>query len=252
MSAIRVSKFSDRPVVATAASSSVRKLPVETWSQNDTYGLAEWAMQLQLKNWEKSSKVMVRQVGDASLKAKSSLNFWTRGLLHIEVLPITLAHDAFAMLSDSTALKVALGNIFVAGGLVFGTLLMPQVPAGHPDVNKTEECLLPTSTFIYTGSARRRSMTKSCTLGPHEVLLNFDLNMRTAWYDRLNVWILPWFVRAVEAGTSIFTMDLINGHYLGYRKATRDQRVFKDADEGYTSLSTRTCAYTAGAGKRIA
>jgi hypothetical protein len=28
-------------------------------------------------------------------------------------------------------------------------------------------------------------------------------------------------------------MDLINGHYLGDRKATRDQRVFKYTDKGY-------------------
>ncbi|KAF8916321.1 hypothetical protein CPB85DRAFT_1290868, partial [Mucidula mucida] len=34
--------------------------------------------------------------------------------------------------------------------------------------------------------------------------------------------MLPRFVRAMQTGTTIFTMDIINGHYLGDRKATRD------------------------------
>jgi hypothetical protein len=37
----------------------------------------------------------------------------------------------------------------------------------------------------------------------------------------------------IAAGTNVFTMDIINGHYLGDRKATRDQRVFKYASKAY-------------------
>ncbi|KAL0578669.1 hypothetical protein V5O48_003335 [Marasmius crinis-equi] len=68
---------------------------------------------------------------------------------------------------------------------------------------------------------------------PREVLLNFDLDPCAVGYDGLNVWMLPRFVRALETGYTTFTMDLIHGHYLGDRKATRDDRVFKYANKGF-------------------
>ncbi|PBK72559.1 hypothetical protein ARMSODRAFT_1016511 [Armillaria solidipes] len=412
MSANWAPKFNGRPVVATAASNSLRKLLVESWSKADAYELAEAVVQLQLKNWEESEqelkkksdsleilgldfgrvqyqsalgeypekdsesiieasrlpysircaglKAMAHEDGGASSgdarekkksrverqdeliadadewilqneghlrflswKAKSSPNPWTYGLLRIEDLPTVLADGVYCVLADNAALKITrsdvaslpgftvLGekrkpadamtdnvlrglswdNIFVAGGLIFGTLLTPQVPAGHPDVNKAEEWLasdidlyiyglspkeandkirhvedvyksnLPagspflvvrnsqTITFHSAWPRKRVQIVLKLMNSPREVLLNFDLDVCAAGYDGSNVWMLPRFVRAVETGTSIFTMDLINGHYLGDRKATRDQRVFKYANKGYgirilpsyiASLSTYT------------
>ncbi|KAK0446933.1 hypothetical protein EV421DRAFT_1734146, partial [Armillaria borealis] len=194
-------------------------------------------------------------------------------------------------MTDNVLRGLSWDNIFVAGGLIFGTLLTPQVPAGHPDVNKAEEWLasdidlyiyglspkeandkirhvedvyksnLPagsaflvvrnsqTITFYSAWPRKRVQIALKLMNSPREVLLNFDLDVCAAGYDGSNVWMLPRFVRAVETGTSIFTMDLINGHYLGDRKATRDQRVFKYANKGYgirilpsymASLSTYT------------
>ncbi|KAJ7578019.1 hypothetical protein C8J56DRAFT_364210 [Mycena floridula] len=68
---------------------------------------------------------------------------------------------------------------------------------------------------------------------PREVLLNFDLDICAVGFDGEELWMLPRCARALETATNVFTMDLINGHYLGDRKATRDQRVFKYANKGY-------------------
>ncbi|KAK0421623.1 hypothetical protein EV421DRAFT_1916196 [Armillaria borealis] len=61
MSAIWAPKFNDRPVVATAASNSLRKLLVESWSKSDAYELAEAVVQLQLKNWEESEQELKKK-----------------------------------------------------------------------------------------------------------------------------------------------------------------------------------------------
>ncbi|KAK0239110.1 hypothetical protein EDD85DRAFT_531090 [Armillaria nabsnona] len=194
-------------------------------------------------------------------------------------------------MTDNVLRGLSWDNIFVAGGLIFGTLLTPQVAADHPDVNKAEEWLasdidlyiyglspkeandkirhvedvyksnlpagspffvvrnLQTITFYSAWPRKRVQIVLKLMNSPREVLLNFDLDVCAAGYDGSNVWMLPRFVRAVETGTNIFTMDLINGHYLGDRKATRDQRVFKYANKGYgirilpsymASLSTYT------------
>ena len=45
--------------------------------------------------------------------------------------------------------------------------------------------------------------------------------------------MLPRFVRALETGSSIFTMDLIWGHHLGHRRASQENRLFKYADRGF-------------------
>ncbi|KAJ3823192.1 hypothetical protein F5880DRAFT_1653181 [Lentinula raphanica] len=71
---------------------------------------------------------------------------------------------------------------------------------------------------------RRVQIVLKLVKSPREVLLNFDLDICTVGWDGKQVWMLPRFVRALETGTNVFTMDLVNGHYLGDRKATRDQR----------------------------
>ncbi|KDQ15211.1 hypothetical protein BOTBODRAFT_174059 [Botryobasidium botryosum FD-172 SS1] len=87
---------------------------------------------------------------------------------------------------------------------------------------------------LYSEYPKRRVQIVLKLVGtPREVLLNFDLDICAIGYDGKDVWMLPRCARALETGFNVFTMDLINGHYLGDRKATRDQRVFKYANKGY-------------------
>ncbi|KAJ7115347.1 hypothetical protein C8R44DRAFT_794502 [Mycena epipterygia] len=52
-------------------------------------------------------------------------------------------------------------------------------------------------------------------------------------WDGIEFWMLPRAARALETGCNIFTMNLIQGHYLSERRATQEQRVFKYANKGY-------------------
>ncbi|EJD52355.1 hypothetical protein AURDEDRAFT_158081 [Auricularia subglabra TFB-10046 SS5] len=162
-------------------------------------------------------------------------------------------------------------NVCVAGGLVLGTILTPNTPEANKasewqasDIDlyiyglsvaaanakiqhiaevyrknlRTDAPFLAvrnaqTVTFYSAYPTRRVQVVLKLVSSPREVLLNFDLDVVAAAYDGTEVWMLPRFVRAIETGSNIFTMDLINGHYLGDRKATRDKRVFKYANKGY-------------------
>ncbi|KAL0578207.1 hypothetical protein V5O48_003782 [Marasmius crinis-equi] len=164
-------------------------------------------------------------------------------------------------------------NVFAAGGLILGTLLTPEVDAvgAHQEaewissdidlylwgltpeeanekikhVGTVYQANLPpgseflavrnsqTITFYSSWPTKRVQIILKLVNSPREVLLNFDLDPCTVGYDGKNVWMLPRFVRALETGYSAFSMDMINGHYLGDRKATRESRVFKYADKGF-------------------
>ncbi|KAE9405412.1 hypothetical protein BT96DRAFT_972558 [Gymnopus androsaceus JB14] len=174
-------------------------------------------------------------------------------------------------------------NVFVAGGLVLGALLTPDIPSSatlpateRSHLNQPSEWISSDiDVYIYgldvqeantkiehiaqvyknnLGSAdapflvvrnsqtitlysewpkRRVQIVLKLVKSPRDVLLNFDLDICAVGWDGKEVWMLPRFVRALETGTNVFTMDLVNGHYLGDRKATRDKRVFKYAKRGY-------------------
>ncbi|KAJ4464596.1 hypothetical protein C8R41DRAFT_859730 [Lentinula lateritia] len=174
-------------------------------------------------------------------------------------------------------------NVFVAGGLVLGALLTPDIPPtatvpalerlylNEPpewissdidlyiyglDVESANEKIKhiadvyqsnlgsadapflvvrnsQTITLYSEWPKRRVQIVLKLVKTPREVLLNFDLDICAAGWDGKEVWMLPRFVRALETGTNVFTMDLVNGHYLGDRKATRDKRVFKYAKRGF-------------------
>ncbi|KAF8212485.1 hypothetical protein K438DRAFT_2010701 [Mycena galopus ATCC 62051] len=162
-------------------------------------------------------------------------------------------------------------NIVVAGGIVLGSLLTPPVSgANRPEewrssdidayiyglnptlANKKIEYIAATckknlpqnSPFlvvrnsqtitIYSEWPRRRvQIVLKLVNNPREVLLNFDLDICACAYDGTDVYLLPRCVRTLETGMNTFVMDLIEGHYLGDRKATRDKRVFKYASRGY-------------------
>ncbi|KAG8841023.1 hypothetical protein FRC20_005297 [Serendipita sp. 405] len=52
-------------------------------------------------------------------------------------------------------------------------------------------------------------------------------------YDGEQLYMLPRAARALETGYNVFTMDMVQGHYLGTRRASQEQRVFKYARKGY-------------------
>ncbi|KAK1232556.1 hypothetical protein PQX77_004314 [Marasmius sp. AFHP31] len=164
-------------------------------------------------------------------------------------------------------------NVFIAGGSVLGTLITPDCDEKEvhqkqdwlesdidlyiwglriQDANRKvehiaqiyQQNLPPGAPFIATRNSqtitlysswptKRVQIVLKLVKNPRDVLLNFDLDPCAVGYDGSNVWMLPRFVRALETGYTNFTMDLIRGHHLGDRKATRDKRLFKYADKGF-------------------
>lgn len=130
-------------------------------------------------------------------------------------------------------------NVFVAGGLVLGTLLTPQIP--NEGVHKREEWLssdldlyiyglsvyeaenkikhiaeiyqknLPpntpflvvrnsqTITFYSAWPKKRAQIVLKLVNSPREVLMNFDLDPCAVGFDGTTTWMLPRFVRALES-----------------------------------------------------
>ncbi|KAJ7497784.1 hypothetical protein FB451DRAFT_1335825 [Mycena latifolia] len=182
------------------------------------------------------------------------------------------SNEAFKRRCDSMTNGLLSGlnwdNVFVAGGIVLGAILTPEVP----DANKPDEWLSsdidmyihglsptlanekinhiaatyqqnlpPGSPFLvvrnsqtitlYSEWPRRRvQIVLKLVKSPREVLLNFDLDICGCGWDGTEVYLLPRCARSLETATNTFVMDLINGHYLGDRKF---YRVFKYANKGY-------------------
>ncbi|KAF9516903.1 hypothetical protein BS47DRAFT_1359908 [Hydnum rufescens UP504] len=90
-----------------------------------------------------------------------------------------------------------------------------------------------TITFFSQYPIKRVQIVMKLVKSPKHVLLNFDLDVCSMGWDGQEVWLLPRAVRALETGYNVFTMNMIEGHYLGERRATQEQRVFKYADKGY-------------------
>ncbi|PVF98266.1 hypothetical protein CPB86DRAFT_362005 [Serendipita vermifera] len=166
-------------------------------------------------------------------------------------------------------------NVFVAGGMVVGSVLCAEESSSEVSeklkeqwkssdidiyiygldplqVNKKIEHLftvfknnLPedapilvvrnskTISFISNFPRRRFQIILKIVKNPAEVLLNFDLDICAMGFDGENVYMLPRAARALETGYNVFTMDMVQGHYLGTRRATQEQRVFKYASKGY-------------------
>ena len=90
-----------------------------------------------------------------------------------------------------------------------------------------------TINFLADYPNRRVQIILKLLQSPTQVLLNFDLDVCAIGFDGKQVLMLPRCARAIETGYSVFTMDLVWGHYLGDRKATRETRVLKYADKGF-------------------
>lgn len=76
--------------------------------------------------------------------------------------------------------------------------------------------------------------------------MNFDLDPCSLGFDGRELWLLPRAARALQseklvhygipyeidigtAGYTVFTMDLVHGHYLGQRRASQESRQVHDA-----------------------
>ncbi|PVF98261.1 hypothetical protein CPB86DRAFT_797410 [Serendipita vermifera] len=131
-------------------------------------------------------------------------------------------------------------NIFVAGGIVvvqankkiehLFTIFRKNLPEHAPILVVRNSG---TISFISKFPQRRFQIILKMVKNPAEVLLNFDLDICTIGYDGECLYMLPRAARALETGYSVFTMDLVQGHYLGTRRASQEERVFKYAYKGY-------------------
>ncbi|KAJ7744118.1 hypothetical protein B0H16DRAFT_1422572 [Mycena metata] len=189
----------------------------------------------------------------------------------IEIQPSTTSFKStFDRLSDGLLKGLDWNNVFIAGGIILGALLaVPTQPdiaaqwaASDIDVYlydlepeaanaklehlfKTFRANLPkgtptlvvrnskTVTFYSRYPLRRVQVVLKLVKSPRAVLLNFDLDVCAMGWDGTELWMLPRAARALETGFSVFTMNLIQGHYLSERRATQEQRVFKYANRGY-------------------
>ncbi|KAJ7159751.1 hypothetical protein C8R46DRAFT_1194970 [Mycena filopes] len=205
----------------------------------------------------------------SSTKTKASRTIRPRP--KIEIQPSTAAFKStFDRLSDGLLKGLDWNNVFIAGGIILGTLLavetQPDIPAqwaasdidiylyglGPEAANaklehlfKTFRTNLPrgtptlvvrnskTVTFYSRYPLRRMQVVLKLVKSPRAVLLNFDLDVCAMGWNDSELWMLPRAARALETGFSVFTMNLIQGHYLSERRATQEQRVFKYANRGY-------------------
>ncbi|KAF8328782.1 uncharacterized protein EI90DRAFT_3125526 [Cantharellus anzutake] len=193
--------------------------------------------------------------------------------------------SVFSVLSDGLLKGVDWNNVFAAGGIALSSLLCTDVKAdalifknsdidlyihglGPTEANKKIQHIydvwksnLPkdadsrvarnsrTITLFGPYPTRRIQIVLKLVRDPKEILLNFDLDICSMGWDGKELYLLPRAARALQTGYNVFTMNLINGHYLGERRASQEERysilvadvntvlilfrVFKYADRGY-------------------
>ncbi|KAJ7322950.1 hypothetical protein DFH08DRAFT_354212 [Mycena albidolilacea] len=179
----------------------------------------------------------------------------------------------FEHMSDGLLKNLNWSNVFVAGGIVLGTLLSVDTADGQlhrdprwssSDIDVYIYGLSPTEanekvghifdtfcanlppgsqtlvvrncstiTFYAQYPLRRIQIVLKLVESPKTVLLNFDLDICAMGWDGATLWMLPRTARALEVGCNVFTMGLIHGHYLSDRRASTQERLFKYADKGY-------------------
>ncbi|KAJ7224957.1 hypothetical protein B0H12DRAFT_1267871 [Mycena haematopus] len=183
----------------------------------------------------------------------------TRGST-VDIQPSVAAfRNAFDRMSHGLLKNLNWKNIIVAGGIVLGVLLSvndaaeAEWTASDIDVyiygltpvqaNKkirelfaTFKANLPkgspvlivrnskTITFFSSYPLRRIQIVLKLVKSPRAVLLNFDLDICAMCWDGSEFWMLPRAARALETGFNVFTMNMIQGHYLSERRATQEQR----------------------------
>ena len=104
----------------------------------------------------------------------------------------------------------------------------------QPDAqDRTVVKLAKTINFLADYPNRRIQVVLKLLPSPTDILLNVDLDACALAYDGSQVLMLPRFVRALETGSSMFTMDLVWGHHLGDRRASQENRIVKYAHRNF-------------------
>ncbi|KAF8320356.1 hypothetical protein DL93DRAFT_2224719 [Clavulina sp. PMI_390] len=177
----------------------------------------------------------------------------------------------FTKITNSLLNGLDWSNIFVAGGIVLSTLLctterdleksvqsdidiyiygLDPIAANKkvqhifevwksnlPESSRDKTLVVRNSrtiTFFSDYPIKRIQIVLKLVENPKAVLLNFDLDICAMGYDGATLIMLPRAARALETGYNVFTMDLVQGHYLGERRASQESRVFKYADKPST------------------
>ena len=190
----------------------------------------------------------------------------------IEIMANSKAFEkTFDRITNGILTGLDWNNVFVAGGIALTTLMHSNAQRDNdksirdPDIdvylyglnaeqandkvehiykvwrdnlpaNNKEQLIIKnakTITFLADYPNRRIQIILKLLTSPAQILLNFDLDACAIGFDGNRAMMLPRCVRAIETGYSIFTMDLIWGHYLGNRRASRESRIFKYADRGF-------------------
>ncbi|KAF8287610.1 hypothetical protein DL93DRAFT_2092211 [Clavulina sp. PMI_390] len=180
----------------------------------------------------------------------------------LSIQPSFLSFQAmFAKITNGLLNGLDWSNVFIAGGIVLSALLcttdadIEKYSSSDIDIyihgldpvaaNKKVENIfeiwksnLPEScrektlvvrnsrtiTFFSEYPVKRVQIVLKLVQNPKEVLLNFDLDVCAMGYDGESLVMLPRAARALETGYSVFTMDLVQGHYLGDRRASQESR----------------------------
>ncbi|KAJ7065687.1 hypothetical protein C8F01DRAFT_751051 [Mycena amicta] len=187
----------------------------------------------------------------------------------ITIQPSLSASKArFAQMTGDVLKGLDWNNVFIAGGMALGALLSVKddsseewkssdidlyihglsapaatekiqhiydvfrsnLPSGAPSMVVRNS---KTITFYSNYPTRRIQVVLKLVRTPRDVLLNFDLDICAMGWDGEELYMLPRCARALETGYSVFTMDLIQGHYLSERRASHEKRVFKYAYRGF-------------------
>ncbi|KAJ6605372.1 hypothetical protein DFH09DRAFT_1269645 [Mycena vulgaris] len=177
---------------------------------------------------------------------------------------VVIFKKTFDRMSDGLLKTLDWNNVFVAGGIVLGTLFAVKTSAAisqpaarwkNSDIDVYVYGLAPTDankkiqhifetfrkslpagnpTLVVRNSKtitlysryplRRIQIVLKLVTSPKSVLLNFDLDICAMGWNGTELWMLPRAARALETGFNVFTMNLIQGHYLSERRASQEQR----------------------------
>ncbi|KAJ7611561.1 hypothetical protein DFH06DRAFT_1244477 [Mycena polygramma] len=180
-----------------------------------------------------SSRTIVRPTSLPGYKVLS-----TARAEKIEIQPSTAAfRHRFDRFTGGLLKNLDWSNIFVAGGIAANAKLEHLFATFRANLPRSAPTFVvrnsKTVTFYSRYPIRRIQVVLKLVKSPKAVLLNFDLDVCAMGWDGIEFWMLPRAARALETGFNVFTMNLIQGHYLSERRATQEQRVFKYAKKGY-------------------
>ncbi|KAJ7346170.1 hypothetical protein DFH08DRAFT_1081059 [Mycena albidolilacea] len=168
--------------------------------------------------------------------------------LTVDIQPSVAAFRAvFDRMTDGLLKNLNWNNVIVAGGIVLGVLLSVTGAGEAWKASDLDIYLYGLTPAQANDKLRELFATFKANLPPGSPVLIVRNSKTVTFYSkyplrRIQVvlklggsefWMLPRAARALETGFDVFTMNMIQGHYLSERRATQEQRVFKYAGRGY-------------------